>query len=67
MVDATYVLNENHNTPVKANIKGDKFNICLLLVLYTLQSVPIGFALGLPIIIQNMYYSTFNDQVSISN
>lgn len=56
--------NETDKTPVKASIKGDETNICWLLVLYTLQSVPIGLVMGIPIIIQEMKLSSFNDQVS---
>lgn len=55
---------ELYDTPVKTNAKGDILNICILLVLYTLQGVPIGFSSALSIIIQNMHLSSYNDQVS---
>lgn len=54
---------EKHETPVKANSKGDKKNIFILLVLYTLQGVPLGLSLAIPIIIQNMHLSSFKEQV----
>lgn len=54
---------EKHETPVKANSKGDKKNIFVLLVLYTLQGVPLGLSLAIPIIIQNMRLSSFKEQV----
>jgi len=66
MIEITQIesLIEKHDTPVKANSKGDKRNIFVLLVLYTLQGVPLGLSLAIPIIIQNMHKSSFKEQVS---
>jgi len=66
MIEITHIesLIEKHDTPVKANSKGDKRNIFVLLVLYTLQGVPLGLSLAIPIIIQNMHRSSFKEQVS---
>lgn len=54
-----------NDTPVKvkANAKGDKRNIFVLLVLYTLQGIPLGFSLAIPIIIQSMHQTSFKEQV----
>lgn len=66
MIDTAYIesLIEKHDPPVKANPKGDKNNIFLLLVLYTLQGVPLGFSLAIPMIMQNMRLSSYKEQVS---
>lgn len=65
MVDATHIesLIERHDIPIKANAKRDKNNILLLLVLYTLQGLPLGFSLAIPILMQNLHAS-FTEQVS---
>lgn len=57
---------EKHDVPpIRANMKGDRHNIFLLLVLYTLQGVPLGFSLAIPIFLQNMHLSSsFKEQVS---
>lgn len=52
-----------NDTPIKPNTKGDKHNIFLLLILYTLQGVPMGLSLTIPIIMQNKHKTSFNDQV----
>lgn len=52
-------------TEVRTNAKGDIRNICILLVLYTLQGIPMGFSSAISIIIQNMHLSSYNDQVYI--
>lgn len=65
MIDATHIeaLIEKHDTPVnKASAKRDKNNIFLLLVLYTLQGLPLGFSLAIPILMQNKHVS-FIEQV----
>jgi len=66
MIEITHIesLIEKHDIPVRANSKGDKRNIFVLLVLYTLQGVPLGLSLAIPIIIQNMRQSSFKEQVS---
>lgn len=65
MIESTHIesLIENHETPVRANSKGDKRNIFVLLVLYTLQGVPLGLSLAIPIIIQTIHRSSFKEQV----
>lgn len=55
---------KEHDVGCPSDAKENKFNIFLLLVLYTLQFIPIGLALALPIIIQNMRLTSFKDQVS---
>lgn len=50
--------------PAKANVKDDRLNIFVLLVLYSIQAIPYGISLAIPIIIQNMHQSSFNEQVS---
>ncbi|KAL1494448.1 hypothetical protein ABEB36_010046 [Hypothenemus hampei] len=37
----------------KSNIKGDEWNILLLLFLYTLQGIPLGLSSAIPMILQN--------------
>lgn len=66
MIEITHIesLIEKNDIPVRANSKGDKGNIFVLLLLYTLQGVPLGLSLAIPIIIQNMRQSSFNEQVS---
>lgn len=47
------------------NLKGDWFNFCLLILLYTMQGVPLGFTQVIPIILQsNKEYASYKDQVS---
>lgn len=53
-----------HDDDCPTNAKENKFNIFLLLVFYMLQFIPIGLAFALPIIIQNMRFTSFKDQVS---
>uniref|UniRef100_A0A2S2PG45 Acetyl-coenzyme A transporter 1 n=1 Tax=Schizaphis graminum TaxID=13262 RepID=A0A2S2PG45_SCHGA len=68
MIEITHIesLIEKHDTPVKANSNGDRRNIFVLLVLYTLQGVPLGLSLAVPIIIQNMHRSSFKEQAKFS-
>lgn len=47
---------ENGDNPVeggRSNIKGDEFNIAVLLLLYTLQGIPLGLAGAVPMLLQN--------------
>ncbi|CAH0715596.1 unnamed protein product, partial [Brenthis ino] len=37
----------------RSNIKGDEFNIAVLLFLYTLQGIPLGLAGAIPMLLQN--------------
>lgn len=67
MIDDTHVesLIEKHVVPNQTNSKGDKCNIIVLLVLYTLQGVPLGLSLAIPIFMHNIHNSTFKEQVNI--
>lgn len=60
---------DDHNLDpeTRANVRENKCGVCLLLVLYTLQSVPLGFTMSIPIIVQNMRNSSYNDQVNVRN
>lgn len=55
---------KNLESQAESNIKIDKYNICTLFVLYTLQGIPLGFSLAIPIIMQSIHSSSFKDQVS---
>lgn len=68
MIEITHIesLIEKSSIPVKSNTKNDKVNIFLLLVLYTLQGVPLGFSYAIPILIHNMQKSSYYKQVNIS-
>lgn len=48
----------------KLNLKGDWCNLFLLTILYTMQGIPFGFSIGLPIIFQSKNIITYDDQVS---
>lgn len=50
----------------RSNIKGDEFNIAVLLFLYTLQGIPLGLAGAVPMLLQNRGI-TYTQQVSIFN
>ncbi|KAF0770586.1 acetyl-coenzyme A transporter 1-like, partial [Aphis craccivora] len=56
----------NDSTWKKPNLKGDWCNIFLLVLLYTIQGIPLGLSAGLPIILQSKYMVTYNDQGSYS-
>lgn len=68
MIEETHIeslIEKDDTPPEQTNVKGDKRNIFLLFVLYTLQGVPLGLSLSIPIIMQNMHKSSFIDQVNI--
>lgn len=48
---------------LRSNIKGDEKNILLLFFLYTLQGIPLGLAMAIPMILQNKGAS-YKQQVS---
>ncbi|CAI6365109.1 unnamed protein product [Macrosiphum euphorbiae] len=50
----------------KPNLKGDWCNLFLLTLLYTMQGIPFGLSVGLPIIFQSKNIVTYDDQGSIS-
>lgn len=53
------------NGPVleKSNLKGDWLNFFLLLLLYTMQGLPLGLSSVVPILIQSKKVSSYQDQV----
>lgn len=66
MINDTHVesLIEENDIPVKRNVKEDRHNIIVLFVLYTLQGVPLGLSLAIPIFMHNIHNSTFKEQVN---
>ena len=48
----------------ETNLKGDQLNIILLVYLYTLQCIPRGVSLAIPLILQNRKVS-YNEQVRL--
>lgn len=55
--------NSNVSLPKKPNLKGDWVNVFILILLYTLQGVPIGFLTAMPVILKNHKSTTYKDQV----
>lgn len=51
----------------KSNLDGDWWNFCLLLLLYTVQGLPLGFAVGLPIIFQSKRVVSYREQASLNS
>ncbi|CAI6343822.1 unnamed protein product [Macrosiphum euphorbiae] len=50
----------------KPNLKGDWLNFFLLLLLYTMQGIPYGLALAMPIILQSYKDVSYKDQTLFS-
>ncbi|CAI6351342.1 unnamed protein product [Macrosiphum euphorbiae] len=50
----------------KPNLKGDWLNFFLLLLLYTMQGIPRGLALAMPIILQSNKDVSYKDQALFS-
>lgn len=48
----------------KPNLDGDRLNLFLLIILYTIQGFPIGVSTALPLILQSKKIVTYEDQVS---
>jgi len=48
----------------KPNLDGDRLNLFLLIILYTIQGFPIGVSTALPLILQSKKMVTYQDQVS---
>lgn len=46
------------------DLKGDRSNVFLLLLLYTLQGVPYGVSTALPIILQSKKVVSYEEQVN---
>lgn len=55
----------DHSVPAELSLKGDWFNFILLILLYTMQGLPLGIAISMPIIFQSKQNVTFEDQVNI--
>lgn len=54
----------HHSSAVKPNLKGDWWNFFLLILLYTIQGLPLGLAIALPIILQSQKRITYGEQVN---
>lgn len=54
----------NNDFAAKPNMRKDKTNIIVLLFFYTLQGVPMGFSLAVPLFLQNIHNLPFVEQVS---
>lgn len=52
------------STSEKPNLDGDRLNIYILIILYTIQGFPIGVCTTLPLILQSNKLVTYEDQVS---
>ncbi|XP_015365764.1 PREDICTED: acetyl-coenzyme A transporter 1-like [Diuraphis noxia] len=50
----------------KPNLDGDRLNLILLIILYTIQGFPIGVSTALPLILQSKKMVTYDDQASFS-
>jgi len=53
------------NAADKPNLKGDWLNFFLLLLLYTMQGIPLGIASAMPIVLQSNKNVSYKDQVNI--
>lgn len=53
-----------HSLTAKSNLKGDWWNFFLLILLYTIQGLPLGLVIALPIILQSQKRITYGDQVN---
>ncbi|CAI6363584.1 unnamed protein product [Macrosiphum euphorbiae] len=62
---ALAVVNDS-NSAEKPNLKGDWLNFFLLLLLYTMQGIPYGLALAMPIILQSYKDVSYKDQALFS-
>jgi len=56
---------DDSNSAEKPNLKGDWLNLFLLLLLYTMQGIPCGLAMAMPIILQSNKDVSYKDQVNI--
>lgn len=53
---------------VKPDLRGDRLNLLLLILLYAIQGVPFGFTvMALPIIMQSKKVVSYEDQVGNNN
>jgi len=51
-------------TMTKTNLKGDWINFFLLLLLYTMQGLPLGISSSIAVLLQSKKNVTFKDQVN---
>jgi len=59
--EETFQVSDKH---VKADLKGDRLNFCMLLALYILQGFPMGLTTTIPIILQSRNMANYEQQVS---
>jgi len=53
-----------NSTSTRPNLKGDRLNVFLLILLYIMQGIPFGFSISaLPIILQSKKVVTYGEQV----
>ncbi|XP_050430838.1 acetyl-coenzyme A transporter 1-like isoform X2 [Adelges cooleyi] len=57
---------DNNTQPLKPCLKGDWKNISLLMLMYVLQGVPMGFTATIPMILQNQKNIAYQDQAIFS-
>ncbi|XP_022165986.1 acetyl-coenzyme A transporter 1-like [Myzus persicae] len=57
---------DDSNLDEKPNLKGDWLNFFLLLLLYTMQGIPFGLTLAMPIILQSNKNVSYKDQAMFS-
>ncbi|CAH1724867.1 unnamed protein product [Aphis gossypii] len=56
-----------HSTSTRPNLKGDRLNVFLLILLYIMQGIPFGFSISaLPIILQSKKVVTYGEQALLS-
>lgn len=51
----------------KSNLKGDWLNFFLLLLLYTMQGLPLGISSAIPVLLQSKKNVSYQEQVKITN
>ncbi|XP_060865229.1 acetyl-coenzyme A transporter 1-like [Metopolophium dirhodum] len=56
----------SQSLPEKSNLKGDWLNFFLLILLYTIQGLPLGLAIALPIIFQSKKIVSYKEQAFFS-
>lgn len=51
---------------IKPNLKGDWLNFFMLLLLYTMQGLPLGLSSAIPILLQSKKDTSYQDQVNLN-
>jgi len=54
----------NVSVLIKSNLKGDWLNFFMLLLLYTMQGLPLGLSSAIPILLQSKKDISYQDQVN---